>query len=109
MPTAPLLEEKGDGRRHALVADGPDPFRLHRACAGARLAADDHPAYACQGQGFDRAKQWLYRQKADLSRGVVEVVDTRSARIIFNPSRMLANLAQGHLPWYRAGRPISAR
>jgi hypothetical protein len=32
-----------------------------------------------------------------------------AARIVFNPSRMLANLAQGHLPWYRAGRPISGR
>lgn len=29
-----------------------------------------------------------------------------AVRIIFNPSRMLANTAQGHLPWYRAGRPL---
>lgn len=29
-----------------------------------------------------------------------------AARIIFNPSRSMANLAQGHLPWYRADRGI---
>jgi len=32
-----------------------------------------------------------------------------AVRIMFNPSRMLANAAQGHLPWYRAGRPLGWR
>jgi hypothetical protein len=31
-----------------------------------------------------------------------------AARMILNPGRMLANVGQNRVPWYRAGRPISA-
>jgi hypothetical protein len=30
-------------------------------------------------------------------------------RMLFNPSRSMANVASNHLPWYRAGRPLTAR
>jgi hypothetical protein len=32
-----------------------------------------------------------------------------SIRMLFNPSRVLANTAQGHLPWHRADRPLITR
>ena len=32
-----------------------------------------------------------------------------SVRMLFNPSRVLANTAQGHLPWHRADRPLIRR
>jgi hypothetical protein len=32
-----------------------------------------------------------------------------TARLFFGPSRMLANAAEGRLPWNRAGRPLSGK
>lgn len=44
--------------------------------------------------------EWIERHTANrVARAVV--------RMVFNPSRLLANLAQGRTPWYRHGRPIS--
>jgi hypothetical protein len=32
-----------------------------------------------------------------------------TARLFFGPSRLLANVAEGRLPWFRSGRPLSGK
>ena len=55
---APLLEEKGNARGEALIADRPDPIGFERASAVTAFAADDHPGNAAE---IDRAEVFQKR------------------------------------------------
>src|SRR5215211_4726420 len=61
--SAPLLEEEGDARAEAPVADVPSPLRVHGAMPRPALPAHDDPANAGQVQAVQRANQGLAGEK----------------------------------------------
>src|SRR4051794_6818206 len=68
--SAPLLEEEVDAGGFASVSEVADPLFLHGACAGAALAADDHPGDSFQIDVAEVFQQWLDRKEPDGGRRV---------------------------------------
>jgi hypothetical protein len=67
----------------------------------------DHAVTPAVGFAFMAAEDALDRYVVQLiERHTGNRVLRAIVRMLFNPSRLLANLAQGHLPWYREGRAI---
>lgn len=75
----------------------------------ARTGWTDHVVTPIGGvlwtMGEDAIDRWVLRR---VDARVPFVIARAAARMILNPGRMLANLAQNRAPWYRDGRPISA-
>src|SRR5690606_115832 len=79
LDVAPLLEEEGDLLGAALTADRAHPGLVHRAGAGAALAADDDPVDAGEVELAEVFEERLDGEEADRGRGVVELFDPGQA------------------------------
>jgi hypothetical protein len=74
-PFVPLFEQERHLFGDALVADGPDPVRMHRPGARAGFAAGDDPVDAGQIQPGQRAEQRLAGQEPSYRRCRLQLVD----------------------------------
>jgi len=59
LDAAPLLEEEGNFRLLALIANGADPLRLNWARTRSALSSDDDPRNPPQVDRAEKLEEWL--------------------------------------------------
>src|SRR5690349_9942465 len=82
--STPLLEEERDVGGQALIADRPDPGRVHRARPGAALPAHDHPIDTGEVERADWPNKRFDGQEPDARGRVPEVADPGELRPVLD-------------------------
>lgn len=71
----PLLKMEWNALFDALVANAPNPFRVHRTSTGPAFAADNHPVDSGKVKFAQITNKRLKRQEFDLRASVAQMID----------------------------------
>ena len=76
------FEEEGNADGVALIAEAPDPFRVHRPGAGAAFAADDNPVDVAEVYGAEVFQEGFDGEEPDVAVGGSKGIDAGQAVLL---------------------------